>query len=322
MKRLPDFIIIGAAKCGTTSLYKKLSLHPKVFMSTPKEPEFFARDDIFQKGLDWYAGLFDQANENQLCGEASTLYSQTTLFPETVARMHSAVPNVKLIYVLREPVDRTYSYYTQLVKNYQNSTRNFTVNRTFEECLFPENYPNRAGRERFFAAYDTHMPDDPKTLIEGSRYMVHIANYLAAFDKSQLLLVDFNDFIQKPDEVVTDICTFIGLNPNEMVDKENVRANISSEHFIHIDKEIVRQGIVGKVKNNPIGKKMYDLTPPFIRKAVLNLYTSLVRKKDDKSRPPKMDNETQSYLYALFKDEVEALEKFWQRDLSLWKQDR
>lgn len=322
MTRLPDFIIIGAAKCGTTSLYKKLSQHPKVFMSTPKEPEYFARDDIFQKGLDWYAGLFEQAAEWQLCGEASTLYSQTTLFPDTVARMHNAVPHAKLIYVLREPVERTYSYYTQIVKNYQNSTRNFVVNRTFEECLFPADFPNRQGRERFFAPYDTHLPDDPKTYIEGSRYIVHINNYLAAFDSSQLLLVDFKELIEKPDEVVREICTFLGLDPNEIAGKKNVRENISSEHFINIDKEIVKQGIVNKVKNHPLGKKLYELTPSFIRKCLLNLYTGLFRKKDDKSRPPKMMQETQSYLNSLFKDEIIALETFWQRDLSQWKRDR
>ncbi len=319
MTRLPDFIIIGAAKCGTTSLYKKLGQHPKVFMSTPKEPEYFARDDIFQKGQDWYAGLFDQAAEHQLCGEASTLYSQTTLFPDTVARMHNTVPQVKLIYVLREPVERTYSYYTQIVKNYQNSTRNFVVNRTFEECLFPADFPNRHGREEFFAPYDIHLPDDPKTYIEGSRYMIHINNYLSAFDRNQLLLIDFKDLIESPDAVVAEICAFLGLDPNEMANKENVRENISSEHFENIDKEIVKQGIVNKVKNHPLGNKLHALTPPFIRKALLNLYSKLFRKRDDKSRPPKMTNDTRAYLSGLFKDEVIALEKFWRRDLSLWK---
>ena len=319
MDRLPDFIIIGAAKCGTTSLYKKLGMHPKVFMSTPKEPEFFARDDIYQKGLDWYAGLFKDAGQDQVCGEASTLYSQTTLFPQTVARMHAAVPNVKLIYVLREPVVRTYSYYTQLVKNYQNSTQNFTVNRTFEECLFPENHPNRCGRERFFAPYDTHLPDVPRTFIDGSRYMLHINNFLSAFDKEQLLLVDFDELIYKPNDVMVSICRFLNLDPGEMQGQQDVKENISSEHFDRMDKEILKQNFVNKIKGNPLGKKLFTFTPPFFRKKLLNAYTFLFKKKNDLSRPLEMTNDTRLYLIDLFKDEVFNLEIFWQRDLNSWK---
>ena len=70
---LPDFFIIGAAKAGTTSLFALLERHPDIFMSTPKEPEFFARDDLYSKGLESYADLFEQALPGQILGEASTI---------------------------------------------------------------------------------------------------------------------------------------------------------------------------------------------------------------------------------------------------------
>ncbi|MEQ1484731.1 sulfotransferase domain-containing protein [Methyloglobulus sp.] len=320
MARLPDFIIIGAAKCGTTTLYKKLANHPRVFMSTPKEPEFFARDDIYEKGLDWYANLFASATDSQLCGEASTLYTLTTLFPHTVSRMHNTVPQAKLIYVLREPVNRAYSFYTQLVKNYQNCTRNFNVNRTFDECLFPDLYPNRCSRVQFFAPFDKHLPDDPRTLLDGSRYMTQINNYLCAFDRSQLLLLDFKELVENPDKVMVDVCEFLNLDISEMRTTEEVRENISSEHFQYADAEITRQGLVSKVKSNPIGRKLIQMTPMAIKKRLLDCYTLLFKKTNDLSRPAKMSPRAEGYLHEIFKDEIIGLEDFWKRDLSSWQQ--
>ncbi|MEQ1558144.1 MAG: sulfotransferase [Methyloglobulus sp.] len=320
MSRLPDFIIVGGAKCGTTTLYKMLTKHPKVFMCTPKEPEFFARDDIYQKGLTWYSNLFAPAKEQQLCGEASTLYSLTTLFPHTVSRMHQAIPDAKLIYIVREPVYRAYSYYTQLVKNYQNSTRNFHVNRTFDEFLFPDNHPNRCDRDKFFAPYDIHLPDDPRTVLDGSRYMTHIKNYLNAYDSKQLLLIDFQDLVEKPDAALKSICDFLNLDINDMTNEKEVRENISSEHFDRIDKEIARQNFVANVKSFSLGKKLIEMMPKIIKNRLLDFYTTLFKKHSDQPRPAKMSNEAESYLYNSFKDEVVELEKYWKRDLSSWKQ--
>ena len=84
---LPDFIIIGAAKAGTTSLYAMLDRHPDIFMPRQKEPEFFARDDLYAQGLDSYAENFAGAEPGQVVGEASTLYSLSPLFGQTAARI-------------------------------------------------------------------------------------------------------------------------------------------------------------------------------------------------------------------------------------------
>ena len=320
MNRLPDFIIIGAAKCGTTTLYKMLTAHPKVFMCTPKEPEFFARDDIYQNGLDWYSGLFASAAEDQLCGEASTLYSLTTIFPETVARMHKAVPQAKLIYVLREPVQRSYSYYIQLIKNYRISTKNFAVNRTFEECLFPGQFPDRCSKDLFFAPFDKHLPDDPRSLIDGSRYMTNIKYYLNYFEQKQLLLVDFQDLTEKPDRVMATICEFLGLDIKEMPLEEEVVENSASTHFKRIDRETIKQGLVAKAKNYPFGRSVIKLIPKKFKKRFLDWYTSAFKLEYKDTRPPKMSRDAEIFLHDTLKDEITELEQFWQRDLSSWKQ--
>ena len=83
----PDFIIIGAMKCATSTLHEQLALQPGFFMSTPKEPNFFSDDDCFARGLDWYRGLFAEAPEGSIRGESSTHYTKLPTHPRTVERL-------------------------------------------------------------------------------------------------------------------------------------------------------------------------------------------------------------------------------------------
>ena len=109
--RLPDFIIIGAMKSATSTLHNQLSAQPGIFMSTPKEPNFFSDDEIYSRGLSWYKGLFSDAKPDDICGESSTHYTKLPDYPDTIARLKSAVPQPKLIYVMRHPIDRLVSHY-------------------------------------------------------------------------------------------------------------------------------------------------------------------------------------------------------------------
>lgn len=107
--RLPDFALIGAQKCGTGTLYHRLRLHPGIFMSDPKEPQFFSKN--YEQGLAGYARLFADAPADRLCGEASTTYTFRETYPETAPRMHRHVPEARLIYVMRDPLARLVSAY-------------------------------------------------------------------------------------------------------------------------------------------------------------------------------------------------------------------
>ena len=107
----PDFIIIGAMKSATSTLHEQLALQPGFFMSTPKEPNFFSDDDIYELGLDWYANLFSAAGVGDICGESSTHYTKLPDYPQTIKRMKSYLPSLKLIYVIRHPIDRLVSHY-------------------------------------------------------------------------------------------------------------------------------------------------------------------------------------------------------------------
>jgi len=108
---LPDFIVMGAMKCGTSTLYEQLAAQPGVFMSTPKEPNFFSDDDVFARGVDWYQSLFAAAARDQIIGEASTHYTKLPTYPMACERLIEAIPNARLIYLMRHPIDRLVSHY-------------------------------------------------------------------------------------------------------------------------------------------------------------------------------------------------------------------
>lgn len=315
--RLPDFIIIGAAKAGTTSLYEVLSTHPAVFMSTPKEPEFFARDDRYAGGIAAYARLFEPAAPGQICGEASTLYSLATLFPETPARIRASVPDVRLVYVLREPVARAYSYYVQLVKNRQNATRVPLVPRRFEECLFPEAHPGRAPRDAFFADFDAHLPDSPELFLAGSDYGRQIKAYLAHFDRSQMHFVLFEQLMADPSAVLRDLFAFLGIDPDLVPEKVGMaRSNISEDHFERFGREARLAGI--RKRLGPLYLLLQRL-PSGVRRVAKEFLARSSRAAGPQAYvPAPMLRETRMFLQDHFAARRDELTMLTRLDLSVW----
>ena len=107
---LPNFIIIGAAKSATTTLTTILPQHPGIFISKPKEPKFFGRN--YGKGWEWYASRFEAGKDFALRGESSTMYaSKMKKFQHTPELMHEYLPHLKLIYLVRHPLDRIVSHW-------------------------------------------------------------------------------------------------------------------------------------------------------------------------------------------------------------------
>lgn len=107
--RLPNLIIIGASKCATTSLHWYLGFHPEIFMSLTKELDFFIRERNWHKGVEWYKSNF--IGKAKVYGESSPGYTAYPLLQGVPERMHALVPEAKLIYILRDPIDRIISEY-------------------------------------------------------------------------------------------------------------------------------------------------------------------------------------------------------------------
>jgi len=107
----PDFIIIGAMKSATSTLHEQLALQEGIFMTNPKEPNYFSDDAQYSRGKAWYESLFSEAKNSDLCGESSTHYTKLPYYPLAVERMAKCLSAPKLIYVMRHPIDRLVSHY-------------------------------------------------------------------------------------------------------------------------------------------------------------------------------------------------------------------
>ena len=110
--RLPTFLIVGGMNCGTTALYRYLQAHPEVYMPSVKAPEFFVEEANWRRGVDWYRRMFAGAPPDAVAiGEASNAYTKHPRYRGVPKRVASVLPDVRLIYVVRDPVARMRSHY-------------------------------------------------------------------------------------------------------------------------------------------------------------------------------------------------------------------
>jgi hypothetical protein len=112
---LPTFIVIGAMKAGTTSLHQYLRAHPDVFMPDTKELDFFVAEKEWERGIGWYEEQFAGSGGAPVVGEASTNYTKHPLFRGVPARIAAALPDVRLVYVIRHPIQRMRSQYLHAI---------------------------------------------------------------------------------------------------------------------------------------------------------------------------------------------------------------
>jgi Sulfotransferase domain len=303
--RLPDFLIIGSSKSGTTTLYQYLCRHPQVYMSTPKEPQFFAIDEFYARGMDWYTSLFNDAKPEQLCGEASGKYANFPQYPEATSRIAKAVPNVKLIYIMRHPVDRAYSHYVQLIKwqqmvvtnpdlaSYRTPDMQLKVTETFEEAI---------SRDR--------------ELLDISNYMMQIEQYLPLFPKESLLCLLMEDLIKRPAETLSQICQFIGIDASvDLMDDGKIVANKATDH----NERLLRSRITAPFKAIPGIPQLAGLLPKSWREGAYKLLQKSSKQKFEKDYiPPEMLPETREKLLKEFIEPNQKLAEFLNRDLSHW----
>lgn len=281
--RLPDFLIIGAAKCATTTLHRYLQRHSKLYMSDPKEPEFFSDDKVFSKGEAWYRSLFSQARDDQLCGEASTAYTRWPYSADSAARIAKMLPNVKLIYIMRNPVERAYSHYAHDMRK--------RIKMTFEEALDYNDY-----------------------YVVNSRYLFQIKRYLEYYQRNSFLFLLFEDFKNNPAAILQKIQAFLGIPEENLCSEGLVYENITGvEYHIRIwttnwlrELPILRQ--IRRMLSTETKLRFFE----FIKSSFLGR----AMQRNYQLQP--MLPETKEKLIELFRLENEALGEFLGRDLSHW----
>lgn len=310
--RLPDFIVIGAAKSATTTLADHLAARSDVYFSKPKEPEFFARDDRYAEGLEGYAKLFNNARSDQLCGEASTIYTLTPHFPDAAQRMAEALPDVRLVYILREPVGRAYSFYAQHVKSYQRHQGRRDVPRSFEEAIDPD--APRGRPEAVFSPHDRHYPDVPGIYLDGSDYIRQIEVYLQHFDRKQIHFALFEELTSDPVTVIAGIHRHIGL-PEDGITPPTA-SNVAETYY----QGAAADDIAGRLTEAiPMLKAVTNRLPTGMRQVLKSRTAALLGDGEaGPVRPAPMRPETRAALQARYAPEREKLAALTGLDIDRW----
>jgi hypothetical protein len=208
-----DFIVIGAQKSGTTSLFRYLRAHPQIYMPTAKELEFFSNDRRYAKGLDWYAHqYFASASNGALCGEASTHYM---MYPKTPERIRVFLPEVKLIALLRNPIDRAYSHYRM------------SVERGRETRSFAEMVAESLGKPAF-----TEPVDENFDYLSFGQYGAILGRYLECFDRERIAVFFTDDMVRAPRRFIAEVYSFLGVNAGFLPDNIGRKYNVGGSKIV------------------------------------------------------------------------------------------
>ncbi len=277
-----NLMIIGAQKCGTSTLFKILDTHPAIAGSKPKELNFFNLTKDWRRDLPSYEKHFEQG-ENKLYVEASPSY---TFFPGAqsqsafdqrypIRRFHiwddiyEYNPDTKFIYLVRDPVDRIVSSYVH------HFNRRFTTLGIEEAVL----------KDRLF--------------LDATRYFTQINPYVKKFGRENVLIIDFEEFIRDKKSVVESVSHFLGLDPNLYSDYESAHFNAASENeWIH----------------HKLDRFEAHLSP--LRKIAPSIYSKYVGRKTIPK--PKLSADFEKMIRTLLEVEMRELGRLMGKDLSKW----
>lgn len=280
--RLPDFLVIGAAKAGTTTLHAHLTAHRQLFLAEPKEPDFFSSEEKVRTGLGDYAALFADARPSQLVGEMSTTYSRWPHTDDAARLVAEHCPDVRLVYVLRHPVDRAFSHYAHHMRH--------GVTATFEQAL---------------------ARDD--VYVDCSRYDMQLRRWERFHPSDRILLVRFEELVEQPGGVVRRIGDHLGVDLGDEA-ATDLAANVRGEHHLRARLE----QMVGTV---PALGALIDVIPDGPRRRAFRAIrdSPLGRRVRSEVVPPPMRDDTRQRLLEVLSEDVRAVEDRTGWDLASWR---
>lgn len=298
-KRGPDFLILGAARAGTTALYNYLRQNPSIFMPAAKEPNFFAFEgeslNYAGPGADYvnnsitqikdYHTLFSDAPTGSVCGEASPLYLYSPKAPERI-RHHA--PQVRMVVILRNPIDQALSHYLYAVKQRIEPLEDFSAALDAEEERLAANWQPLFGYSRF------------------PLYAQQLTRYFDMFARDQFLIHTYEEFQTNPEGVINSITGFIGADTQFCPDLSS-RVNAGGVPRSRLFQDFLMKpnpvtGMVARVMSQDLRWKIRD------RLSQLNL-----------NREVDMPPRARAILRDRLLPEIEDLERLLDRDLSMWR---
>ena len=299
---LPNFLIIGAQKSGTSSLYRHLRSHPEIFMSRSKEPKYFALDgDEFSfnapytlpdtvdrfADFDRYQELFHGADGALAIGEASTWYLHSPIAP---VRIHAHVPEMKLVAILRNPVERAFS--------------NFLHNRNYLKIEPLDDFGAAVAAEE---KRREEAWGHPWYYKEKGRYYKHLRRYYDLFDADQIRVYLLDDLKHDPVELLHDLYRFFGVDDTFMPDfsqRYNVSAQNTRSESVHTFLD----------KPHPLKSILKPFVPTWLRRRLKATVHERNRVK------PQIEQSVYNQVQAELQEDILRLQGLINRDLSPWLQ--
>ncbi|MEJ7842586.1 MAG: sulfotransferase [Rubrobacter sp.] len=297
---LPNFLLIGAQKAGTTALYHYLGQHPQVYMSPVKEPHFFAYEgeELDYRGprdreilprmvvtdLEAYRELFRGAAGEKALGEASAGYLYD---PKAPGRIRRYAPDARLIAVLRDPAERAYSSFLHMVRDGREPLNDF------EQALREE---------------ETRIRDNWSSIWHYKRagfYVPQLTRYFEMFGRERVRVYLYEDLKEDPAGVVRDAFGHLGVDEGFVPDV-SLRHNVSG-----VPKSRVLHGFLGS--SHPVKSAI----KPFVPEAARLRLVTLMRNRN-LSKPSPLSPEVRGRLVEEYREDVLRLQDLIQRDLSRW----
>jgi len=289
---LPNFFIIGAPKCGTTSLYRYLEQHPQVFFPLNKEPKFFCDDILYAEGLAVYAQRhYHDARGHAAIGDASPHY---LYYDKAARRIRDDLPdtNHRFLVILRDPVARAYSHYWNMVYEGFETL-------PFEQALAEE--PQRIRSQDFAtrAVINAHY-------VSCGLYAQQLQRWLDVFDESRFLILFQDELVNQPQQLMERVFDFLGLSSvtvdtNTMHNPSGLARSVGLQRWLR--------------RPSRLRQLVKPFTPYSLRFRVATQLAKL--NKQTVSYPP-LDEKTAARLRERFAPDIEQLKRITGQDLSSW----
>ncbi len=296
---MPNFLVIGAAKSGTTALYYALRQHPQIYMSRSKEPNFFAlegKPPAFRgpgdqqtinassvTSLTAYQRLFQGVAGESAVGEASTWYLYHTQTPE---RIRHYIPNAKMIVILRHPVERAYSSYLHMVRDGREPLADFAQALQAEESRIRDHWEHIWHYQRM------------------GFYSVQLKRYFDVFDPAQIKVHLYDEWLAYPLQVMRDTFRFLDVDERFVPDL-SVHPNVSGIPRNRLLQTLLRRLNAAEVAFNP-----RPIARLCARRAVHIANRNLIK--------PPIPTAARDELGLVFREDIVKLQELLQRDLSPW----
>lgn len=198
----PNFLIIGAAKCGSTTISSLLKSHPDIYL-VPDEVGFFAKDEIYAQGIEWYEALFSSAGNAQCIGENSNHYTMKEVFPLALSRLlaHMKPDNLKLIYIVRNPIEMIESLWIEIRSH---------------------------GGEELHYDFNVAVRKNRNLLCDVANYWCQIGLYREYFADDQIHIIFLEDLKANQTQVMRECYAFLGIDPEVALDLPDTKLNPSA----------------------------------------------------------------------------------------------